>query len=381
MKTGKGRTVPSAPAPRRGAHGVEITGFCRITRFTFNRSRKWDVSPFAFQVWLFLAWLPLQADDDSFRERFADPATRDAALAELVPDTREAWFHTALAHQLAGREDAFAQTLEAWKAAPQRKDHPVSATGIEVLENRALLIAYQNNPDRALAALIHKLDLKFDAEQPNATAAAEKFPTEIQPEMISEAAFETQALNDAQHPPYTTYTDERLFRELDQIANFDESQVRWFFNHLPRVDLPGVVPLVARILQLDRSLSFTQHPFLKLLTAGQLEELRDTQPDLLHQESFVLAYLAKHRPGSETNFDRDPQAHAAHLQFCRDFVIPLSPALNSLKAHLLFHHLRLQAAAGSYLKEDFLTFLALPRSSHPLLLGAKEEQLNRISLE
>lgn len=47
---------------------------------------------------LFLACASLHADDDLFRERFADPATRTAALAELIPGTRSAYFHTALAH-------------------------------------------------------------------------------------------------------------------------------------------------------------------------------------------------------------------------------------------------------------------------------------------
>ena len=39
-------------------------------------------------VCLFLASTPLLADDDRFRERFADPATRTAALAELIPGNR-----------------------------------------------------------------------------------------------------------------------------------------------------------------------------------------------------------------------------------------------------------------------------------------------------
>ena len=56
---------------------------------------------------LLLACGPLLAADDFFRERFADPATRNAALAELIPATRAAYFHTALDHQLAGREAEF----------------------------------------------------------------------------------------------------------------------------------------------------------------------------------------------------------------------------------------------------------------------------------
>ena len=78
---------------------------------------------------------------------------------------------------------------------------------------------------------------------------------------------------------------------------------------------------------------------------------------------FVFSYLAKLRPGAETDFERDPKAHAEHLRRCRDFAITLPPALNSLKAHVLFHHLRLQAELGNHPKDDFLTFLALPTNA------------------
>lgn len=109
-------------------------------------------------ILLCLATFPLHADDDTFRERFADPATRAPALAELVPGTRDFFFHTALDHQLAGRAEAFSKTLAEWKAAAERPENRVSSGGIAVLENRQLLIDYQNNPDASLAELIRRLD-------------------------------------------------------------------------------------------------------------------------------------------------------------------------------------------------------------------------------
>jgi hypothetical protein len=89
-------------------------------------------------------------------------------------------------------------------------------------------------------------------------------------------------------------------------------------------------------------------------------------------EAFATAYLTKLRPGAETAIVRDPKAHAEHLRHCRNFALTLPPALNSLKAHVLFHHLRLQAELGNYPKDDLLAFLALPRTSHPLLLQANK---------
>ncbi len=316
---------------------------------------------------LFLACAPLHADDDSFRERFADPATRTAALAELIPGTRSAYFHTALDHQLAGREAEFRKTLADWKAASERKENPVSAESMKVLENRQLLIGYQQTPVTTLAELIRRLDLKFTDTRPDAAAAAESLPTRVDPALISEAAFEKATLEKSPDQPYTQFSGQRRLRELEQVENFDEAKVRWFLQNLYRADLPGVVPLVDRALGFDRTLSFTESPFLSQLTSKQLESLLELHPDLRAKESFSLAYLAKIRPGSETDFERDPKAHAEHLRRCRDFVITLPPALNSLKAHVLFHHLRLQAELGNHPKDDFLAFLALPRTQHELL--------------
>lgn len=56
---------------------------------------------------LLLGILPLHANPDLFRERFADPATRPESIAMLAPGTRDHFFHTALAHQLAGREKEY----------------------------------------------------------------------------------------------------------------------------------------------------------------------------------------------------------------------------------------------------------------------------------
>ena len=64
---------------------------------------------------LFIATLALHAAPDDFRENFADPATRPAALATLTPGTRDFFFHTALDHQLNGRQNEYAATIAAWK--------------------------------------------------------------------------------------------------------------------------------------------------------------------------------------------------------------------------------------------------------------------------
>lgn len=315
-----------------------------------------------YLICLFLACAPSQAQEEPFRERFADPATRAAALATLIPGTQASYFYTALDHQLAGRDAEFRKTMSEWKAAAGRKENPVSDEGFAMLDNRELLIGYQKDPGRTRAEIVRKLGLTFDDARPDAAAAAESLPTRVDPALISEEAFEKAVAEKKPEEPYTEYKGERIYRELENVRNFDENKVGWFYENIDRADLPGVVPLVDRALSFagDLPLSFSDGLLAKL-TAVQLMALLESHPGLKQNESFCVAYLSKLRPGSETDFERDPEAHAAHLRQCRDFVLTLPPALNSLKAHVLFHHLRLQAGLGNFPKEDFLAYIALPR--------------------
>lgn len=316
---------------------------------------------------LLLAVAPLSADEELFLERFADPSTRSTAIAELVPGTQSAYFHTALDHQLAGRDEEFRKTMAAWKAASEQKENPVSDKSMKVLENRQLFIAYQKDPLASLVELIRRFNLDFSDTRPDAAAAAESLPTRLDPALISEAAFEKKLTDDFPDAPYARLTRNRLLRELEQVETFDDAKIRWFVENLNRADLPGVIPLLDRSLSLTKPVAFDSHPIHKLLTATQLESLLELHPVLRSNESFALAYLEKLRPGAETDFKREPKAHAEHLRRCRDFAVTLPPALNSLKAHVLFHHLRVQEELGNYLKEDLLAYLALPRARHDLI--------------
>ena len=317
---------------------------------------------------LCLVLTPLHAAEDVFRERFADPATRPQALGELIPGTRDAFFFTALHHQLAGHEADFKKSLAAWHAAAERKADPVSRAGLATLENRQLLLDYHTQPGASLTKLIERLDLTFDAARPDAAAAAESLPTRLDPALISTAAFEAAAVTASRDTLYTQFSGARLLRELDPGKSFDDAKVRWFLQSLKSGGIPAVVPLIARSLKLEPPIPFGTLDLHRDLTSEQLAALLKLSPDLLASEAFATAYLTKLRPGVETDFDRDVKAHAEHLRHCRDFALSLPPAQNSLKAHVLFHHLRLQAKLGNHPEDDFLALLALPRAAHPLLI-------------
>lgn len=262
----------------------------------------------------------LDADVDSFRERFADPGTRNAAIAELIPGTRDAYFHIALDHQLAGRDVEFRKTMSEWEAASVRSQNPISADGYKVLENRQLLLAYQKDPNTSLAELIRRFHLTFNDTRPDA-AAAENLPTVVDPALISLAAFEKAAADQSKDTPYTHYQNHRLILELDQVAKFDERKIRWFLHKIDRADLPGVVPLIDRSLSFQNPVVFGTVPLHHQLTALQLDELSKQHPELLADADFNIARLSKQRPCAETDLSRDPNALAHHLQLCRDYAV------------------------------------------------------------
>jgi len=349
---------PDSPRPQSGAIDAIGTTFGfrlqTAARITGNMRKTLTC--------LMLATACLHADEDTFLEKYADPATRMAALTELIPGSQNAYFHTALAHQLAGQEAEFTRVMAEWKAATERKENPIEAFGYEVLENRRLLLAYKTDPEASIEGLILKLGLKFDHARPDAAAEADTVPTRLDSAGISAAAFEAEAAKTG--PPgtsYQKYTHARLTDELAGVADFNEAKVRWFLENFARAEHPAVTTLVERSLDFAVPVKFGSMEVHSKLVFQQLDALLKLRPELLSDEAFNKTYLSKMRPGAEVDFTRDLQAHADHLARCRDHAMKLPPALNTLKAHVLHHHLRLQAELGHLPKQDFLAYLALPR--------------------
>ena len=328
-----------------------------------------------------LAALPLLtfAAEFDFAEKFADPATRAEALTELVPGTRDWFFHTALHQQLTGDTAAFEKTLADWRAASERKDQPVPTHGFDTLATRELLLRYEADPAKNLAALIERLDLRFDDSRPDARAI-EKLPDSLDPSRISEEAFEQAEL--ARHPdaPWQGFQEGKLLESLDQVDSFGDLRLRHDLSHLHRADHPGIVRLVSRGLELDPPVEFGSSPIHRQLTLDQLDELRGLHPDLLSRKSFVTAWLKKLRHHTDEELIRQPNLHLALLQRLREATSELPPVQTSLKAHVLHHLLRLQTEAAEPDLDTFLAYLAIPRRTHSLLETEGNELATPFSL-
>ncbi|WP_367872344.1 hypothetical protein [Luteolibacter sp. Populi] len=313
--------------------------------------------------------LPLAAADLEFKESFADPATREAALSRLVPQSRDWFFYQALGHQLAGRGDDYRRSMAEWKAAGERQIGPVPLDGYEILENREILLRFDADPKKAADELIRRADMSFDDAKPDARAD-EKLPDRLDPALIAVEAFEKLAAEHNSSGAYRSYSEARLIAELANLEGFDAAKLRYFRETLKRADHPAIVALLVKNLKLPQPPAFGSAEIERQLTRPQLDELLAALPALGANETFVRRYLTTLLPGAETDFELDLPAHAAHLSACRDFMQARPTALNSLKAHVLYHHLRLQRELGQYPQEDLLAYLRLPRTGHPILKTA-----------
>ena len=319
-----------------------------------------------------LAAVPVLSAVPSFEEAFADPATRAEALATLIPGTRDWYFHHALHQQLSGDTEGFERTISDWQVAASRRENPVDDHGLETLANRELLLRYESDPERNLEALIDTLGLKFDDAKPGGRDAAE-LPDALDPALVSTEAF-AKALANSTKTPWEHYSRTRLIAELDRAADLPEAAVR----HLLRVhDLPphpGLATLASRGLKLKPAIDFGDSPSHRSLTRDQLDELARLHPTLAADLGFVTRRLASLREHPDEVFARDPRLHAAHLKRLREATASLPPALTSLRAHILFHHLRLQFETGATDPAALDDYLAIPRRSHPLLIESKDER-------
>ena len=97
------------------------------------------------------------------------------------------------------------------------------------------------------------------------------------------------------------------------------------------------------------------------LTLAQLRDLAARKKNLLQQTAYVREVLIRLHPGADEDRARKDVQLAA-LERMWEFVEPLEPVHNSLKACVLYHILRLERAKGEFNKPRFLTYLKLPRN-------------------
>ncbi|HUS63176.1 MAG TPA: hypothetical protein VMZ28_01495, partial [Kofleriaceae bacterium] len=279
---------------------------------------------------------------------------RESALAGLLPGSIEHDYWRGVHLQHAGRLDEVDGILEAW----QRR-HGHTEEHHDRLARRQLLL----RAGRDVAA--HAERIREDAgvwldDEADAVAAAQRYPTRLDPAQLDEAELLRLAL--ARTHDLTQVTDWALGDLV--AAPLDATRRRHLLQRLPRANRPGVVALVAADLGEQSSRGFGSLAVHARLTLEQLDELAGLRPELRSFPAWVSAVLARLRPPEQVDWRTDLAARAATLDALWARVAPLHPSFNALKAHVLYHQLELDLRRGVVDRERFLRYLALPRNAH-----------------
>jgi hypothetical protein len=292
-----------------------------------------------------------QGSKIGFEEEFALAPDRAKALEQLIPGTEDYYYYRCLERQQAGAHAEVQALLRTWV---QR--HGRSSRVVEI-ENRHALLTYAESPAATFEFLRKRLGLQFD-HQRQVPGRKPDLPTRVDPARLSVQVLTQRALR--KHPNSLDGFRDSALRSLIG-SGLNDRLLTSLLKRLKRPDLPNLPALIVRNLDSRRSGGFGSLRIHKNLLLGQLEECARLKPDLLTKTAFIEAYLKRLQPNHDLQWRKDRQAREAYLDRLEAFVRRLSPAQNSLKAHVLHHRLAHDLALGRFDKRRFMAYLRLPR--------------------
>jgi len=294
----------------------------------------------------------LCAQEIGFGERYVLAEDRRIPLQELVPGTEEhyAWSILDLQNQgkLPEAEALLAQFAERYPQSGRR----------EVLFNRQRLLSYAQDGAGTLAHLTRILNLHFD-HQREVLPEEQQLPSRLPPEAVNRATLTAVAFQDAGLNGFETESEE----VLDYLLGLDlpPDRQRELLGRLAWPDSGKLVPMVLADLKRPDSGGFGSLAAHRLLLVTQLDQCAEAMPELLGNDAFVQAYLAKLQPPVTSDWENVPAEQTAYLERLWAFARRLPAAQNSVKAHVLFHRLSFDRSQGTYDKARFLEYAQLPR--------------------
>ncbi len=289
-------------------------------------------------------------------EAFAFGEDRDAALADLVPGTEDYYYYHCLHYQHSGQLAKSYELLARWV------ERHGQSTRVRAISHRQALLSWQHDPSGCLEYLRQTFGLRFD-HQRDLEAARRSLPSTLRDDLLTRERLKAQAL--AEHLDLSGFRDPAL--DWLVAEPLQPAQRRALLSRLSRPDYDQLVDLILADLDYQHSEGFGSLAIHSRLLLSQLDELAARRPALLREVAFIKAYLAALKPGKEVDIDIDVvESRAArrdYLERLWAFVEPLDPALNALKAHVLYHRLVLDRAQGERDLDRFLAYLRLPRQA------------------
>ncbi len=291
------------------------------------------------------------AGDIGFVEDFALAKDRAEALKKLIPGTEDYYYYNCLNYLNTEQFDKAEALTKPWF---ERFNQTPRLTEIQT---RHALLTYEKNPQKSLDYFKTHLGLTFN-HQKLIQGGSPSLPTALDPKVISRDVL--RAFSFA-HWPQSVDNFEDV--ALDWLApqEIGWERLRNLLSRLQRPDIANLPQLIVADLNHAYSGGFGSFAIHRQLTLAQLDELAKLKPDLLNQVNYVQTYLTKLHPNDDEDWRRNPAQTRAYLDRLIAFVRRLSPVHNSLKAHVLYHRLVLDQAAGTFDKALFIEYLKLPR--------------------
>ena len=290
------------------------------------------------------------AGEVGFIEDFALAKDRAESLKQLIPGTEDYYYYHCL-HFLQGEQFSEVEKL----TRPWHEGFGQTARLTEI-QTRHAFLTYDRDPLRSLNYLRDRLGLRFD-HQRETLEAAPNLPVALDQNVFSRATLRAHS--------FTHWSNLDNFEDsaLDWLAaeSLDRDRRRNLLQRLARPDLTNLPQLVAADLAAEHSQGFGAFPIHAQMTLVQLQELLRLRPELHNQTNFVNIWLTKLQPGADEDWRNNPKLTQAYFERLWTFVSGLAPVHNSLKAHVLFHHLVLDRGQGLYDKNRFMEYLKLPR--------------------
>jgi len=222
------------------------------------------------------------------------------------------------------------------------------------------LLTYETLPQATLDYLKRTLGVSFTHQQ-DTLHPKPNLPTDLDPARIATEVFLKEALKDTYALDGSRVTDLGVEYLLTSNVALSEQQRRILLQRVTRPDFPHLVDLILTELASKDSRGFGQYTIHNRLLLEQLEQLARARPELMKNDLFVRAWLARLHPGEDTNVEGDAKAREAWLDALWAFAKNLSPSFNSLKAHILYQRLVHDEEAGTPNETRFLEYLKLPR--------------------
>ena len=305
-------------------------------------------------VWavFFLFPAAISAAEIGYIEDFALARDRTVPLKQLIPGTEDYYYYHAIHYQNTEQFDKVEELLAAWI-----KRHKYTPR-VREIQNRQALLTYAKDPEKSLEFIRQRLKLTFD-HQRELLDRKPNLPTSLDQKLISRETLMKEAF--ARHQNLKGFEAAALDWLVATELNADRR--RHLLERLQRPDYPNLPKLVVDDLNYQHSRGFGSFNIHRLLLLEQLDACLKLKPDLLNQTNFVNAYLAKLHPNDDVDWRHDTEQHRAYLDRLWGFVQRLAPVHNSLKANVLYRRLVLDRSQGVYDKQQFMTYIKLPRNA------------------